>query len=100
MKLLVEYGLAGAVLMSVIVAYCLWRSGAPLYVSFGIFAAWLLPAEALLNSTLVLMMLFALPHWHPGRPSRGQRVPSASPAGAPVVRSGSTRKQIRARAET
>lgn len=63
MKLLVEYGLIGALVLTAVVAYCLWRSGAPLYVSFGIFAAWLLPAEALLNSTLVLLMLFCLPHW-------------------------------------
>lgn len=80
MKLLVEYGLAGAVVTAVIVAYCLWRSGAPVYLSFGIFAAWLLPAEALLNSTLVLMMLFGLPHWRPGGHSRRKEMPSASSA--------------------
>jgi O-antigen ligase len=84
MKLLVEYGLVGAVVLTIIVVYSLWRSGAPLYVSFGIFAAWLLPAEALLNSTLVLMMLFALPHWRPAKPFSREALPSASPVYEPV----------------
>lgn len=63
MKLLVEYGLIGACVLALLITYCLFRTGAPLYLTVAIFIAWLLPAEALLNGTLVLLMLFALPNW-------------------------------------
>lgn len=63
MKLLVEYGLLCALILAVVVVKCLWRSGAPTALVVAVFAAWAVPAEALLNSTLVLLLLFALPNW-------------------------------------
>ena len=74
MKLLVEYGLLGAV----VIALCVWvavrRSGAPAYLIAAILAAWLIPTESLLNSTLVLMVLFVVPNWCTNLdPPRGPR---------------------------
>ena len=39
------------------------QSGAPTSVTWAVAAAWLLPTDALLNSTLVLLLFFALPNW-------------------------------------
>lgn len=63
MKLLVEYGLVGASILGLILVVCLRGSQAPLPLAVAVFAAWAIPAEALLNSSLVLLLLFALPNW-------------------------------------
>ncbi|WP_369122070.1 O-antigen ligase family protein [Microbacterium lacus] len=76
MKLLVEYGLVGAVILAVTVLVCLRPSGAPVALIVAVFAAWAIPAEALLNSTLVMLLLFALPNWSSPRlrmPERAKR---------------------------
>lgn len=65
MKLLVEYGLLGAVVVGLIVARAVWRR-APAPLVFGILAAWLIPSDSLLNGTLVLLLLFAIPQWRAG----------------------------------
>jgi hypothetical protein len=63
MKLLVEYGLVGAILLGVITVIVLRRSTAPRILVVALLAAWIVPAEALLNSGIVLMLFFALPNW-------------------------------------
>lgn len=63
MKILVEYGLLGATVIGGILVRAIWATRAPTALVFAIFAAWLIPAEALLNSTLVLMLAFAVPQW-------------------------------------
>jgi hypothetical protein len=63
MKALVEYGLAGSLILSIIVLAILYTSTAPLPVRIAILAAWLIPGDNLLNSTLVLMLLLMMPNW-------------------------------------
>lgn len=63
MKLLVEYGLVGATILTAIVIRAIWRTRAPGALLAAIVAAWLIPAEALVNSTLVTLLVFVLPQW-------------------------------------
>lgn len=63
LKMLIEYGLIATIVLVVAISRAIWRSGAPAAIIAAVVAAWLLPAESLLNSTLVLLMLFAIPNW-------------------------------------
>jgi hypothetical protein len=63
MKLLVEYGLVGALIMLVAAAVVLARTNASRILVAAMLAAWLIPAEALLNSGIVLLLFYALPNW-------------------------------------
>lgn len=65
MKLLVEYGLLGALALGTTLVVCLRRTGAPLYILIAMLSAWGIPAELLLSSSLVLLLLFAIPNWLP-----------------------------------
>ncbi|MDQ0118073.1 hypothetical protein J2T22_001250 [Pseudarthrobacter defluvii] len=65
MKVLIEYGLLGALVVALIAFAALSTSRAPLALRAAVFAAWLIPSDNLLNSTLVLLMLVALPNWGP-----------------------------------
>lgn len=63
MKLLVEYGLLSALVLTTCVWISFHRGGAPLYLMGAVLAAWLIPAEALLNSTLVFLVFVVIPNW-------------------------------------
>jgi len=63
MKALVEYGVVGTVIIFAIVFVALRRSRAGFALCVAAAAAWLIPAEALLNSTLVMIILFGLATW-------------------------------------
>lgn len=83
MKLLVEYGLVTAFLLGASVWLALRGGGAPRYLVFAVLAAWILPAEALLNSTLVLLLMFSLANWHtPTAPTGNEAVPGGPPEDA------------------
>lgn len=63
MKMLVEYGLFAAVVLAIAILRAVWKTGAPTALVVAVLAAWAIPSESLLNSTLVLLLLFALPNW-------------------------------------
>lgn len=65
MKALVEYGIFGTLVIALIVLSALLSSSAPLALRAGLLAAWLIPADNLLNSTLVVLLLLAVPNWGP-----------------------------------
>lgn len=69
MKLLTEYGLTTTLVLAVVIWVLLRRSVAPAYLITSVLAAWAIPAEALVNATLVSLLLFALPNWGEGRMS-------------------------------
>lgn len=63
MKVLVDYGLVGALVIAAIVTVGLRMTQAPSYLVFAILASWLVPSDSLLNGTIAMFLLVALPTW-------------------------------------
>jgi hypothetical protein len=63
MKMLVEYGVVGAVVIVAIIVARLLRSSAPVYLLVAVVATWLIPSDSLLNGSVAMLLLLALPSW-------------------------------------
>lgn len=63
MKVLLEYGVIGAAVLAVAVIWALSRTQAPAALISALLAAWIVPTEGLLNSTLVTLLFVGLAHW-------------------------------------
>lgn len=79
MKAALEYGLLGALTLAVATIVVVIGSKPPAVLLLAALAAWLIPAEALLNPAVAAIMFFAVPHWggaptHQDRP----RAPTSS----------------------
>ncbi|WP_091120261.1 hypothetical protein [Nocardioides terrae] len=87
-KAMVEYGLAGVSVFVVATAYAIYRSRPPAMLTLALLAAWLVPAEALLNAPIVALLFFVATHWR----AEGDGVVLAHPG--PAVGSSSDLRDV------